>query len=288
MTETLVQPSIEFKVISRPVPDFAITEKRWHTMRSADFHALMYAAFMALPKVQFDGLKEGMKYLFKSSSASKGIFVKRITPTGKQVIADVMHPSHLATDVRLSKGDCYGDFHILTDELLAMLGVSHEAIVWEAKERGLTSEIPALVRCDHVHLFIEVPEFFDFKKHGQNQTGLQRLEGLVWQMKAEAPMNVLRLETMIEGIQASIAFYRDAFTKAIARIPANRFDYGVYIGQYEEEIEFYRWCQPLFAPGGFLYVPGSEDFVPEGPRQSPFSPPIKYASVLPIGDLAVK
>lgn len=250
------------------VPDF-VFDRKWHEADAYQMSVTMRAMLAALPKVRLGGLQVGKSYF-----DGRMVFaVERITPSGKQV--DVTYAVTSRKD-RLYAGSSTGEFTEMDEEMISMLGVTHEDIIRAAIERGLP--IPPEIRRIYPKYFLEAPERFSVQRSAR--TAEERLHAALAQK--HPPLTPALLETMIARENRHVAEY--IAMRASWTDESHRFleDVEGWIKEAQTSVEFLRWLQPHIEPGGIFYIPGSENETAEEDCAYPVRP--KERPILATGD----
>lgn len=250
----------KFKISDNPeVPPFCIVRGYYNLTRD-EFSRVLRHTIERVPVVQFDGLKPGAVYLYQKGPV---LSVESVTPSGKQ--ADVVFwrkGDEVAVRVRIYSGAYGGEFRPLNPDLIAMLGVTHEAIIKafieECKGIDIAMRgIPAEVRREYPHLFVKIPEHFTVKcaayTNGIKETAQERVTSALspcWCV----PLKESSVMMIIDREHIELHTIKEARAKVAVVNPDHVKDYDQYVAGHLDTIQFYRWLLPHVSPGGVFYL----------------------------------
>jgi hypothetical protein len=225
----------------------------FHRMTANEVGRTLKGMLAARPKVGFPEIEAGKTY-----EVNKGVLrVIKTTPSGKQ--AEVLNFGELRSYRAYAGSYAGATFTELDDDLIAMVGVTHRAIVEEAVDRGL--DVPAEVRREQPDLFVDIPErFAKPRSHGIATTAAERVLDAIspphFSRKIVGPETIL---ARIEAAHIEQARLIDAMVAAVVDGSPRIEDFRRYEREFLELVEFYRWLLPHVSPGGALYIEAGED-----------------------------
>lgn len=240
------------------VPEIAF---KWgyHKMSRNEMSKDMLARIQKGKHVSFAELTPGT-YMYDQR---KEVFIiGKLTPAKRQAEAIRLGPGGQRFSTRLHSGNySYGKFVALSDEIVSMLDVKHEAIIEEIVSREGPGPVPPMVRREYPQFFVEVPERFGIKDSAYEscfrETPRERVknallrEGTRW---GGAIPSAESMEEIIQGDHASMTVLYNERAQALSLNRDIGNDYDRCIQERKNNIDFYRWLIPYFEVGGVFYV----------------------------------
>lgn len=228
----------------------------FHLMSNHDMAMKCRAMLDKQPICLFTSLQAGHTYAYRrydGADVTHVYLIGSVTPSGKQAMVQEL-PLGLAQ--KAYAGALSGQFIKLSQDLIDMIGYTHECVIEQAKLEGLYDKTPAplAVKREHPQLFVEIP--LRFGKNPENEkfgTAVARvrhaLERLVGGVN-RGPVTPVCVEAWIEEAHRNIAKLTCERTRKVVDDSSLAQDYDKYIDEYKGDIEFYRWLLPLVGKGG--------------------------------------
>ena len=231
-----------------------------HCMTKAECGKDIRTRIEARPICEFAGMQSGKTYFFKHgydhrNTACKVLACIKTTPKGKQATLSA-YPDH--KPYTAYAGSFHGSFYELDAELVGIIGITHREVVQAAlsptrvRESGYFYNPPLKVKIEYPDLFVEIPKRFAKRANTE-------VERVVDSLSPRFPIKAVDRKLVaqwIEQAHTSIRSLTCERTRKVCENPALSKDYDEYIEDYKEDIDFYRWLEPLVSKGGM--------FAPEG------------------------
>lgn len=224
----------------------------FHQMTPRAMVEMIRVMLAACPQCCFENLKQqtlpALFYVKSNSSYSQAetLVVYSVTAKAGQAVVS-RWPSPAQSKIYKS-GYKYDIFYALTDDLINLLGMTHEQIVATAVENKLN--IPVQVRILYPALFVEIPAGIkaervrkelspDFVRFDE-QNGIHTTpETLVKAIEYEHSRIIIMSE------EKTLRMSKQGSQEALE----TEADYDEYIKKHRDNIAFYRWLEPLVQPG---------------------------------------
>jgi hypothetical protein len=222
-------------------------QKGYHKLTAHDLALVCKALLDARLHCDFKGLEAGKTYYYKRTSydGDQLVTVGEVTPKRAQATVSVNHQEPR----RIHKGSYPGTFIELDEDLIALAGVTHEAMVKAAVERKLN--VPPLVRREYPHLFVEIPKRFATGRF----SAIERVKDSLHPMFSMGPVSIADVDKFIEQAHFYITSARCEQTRRTALNSDLFGDYDRLIGGNLDDIDYYRWLRRQIDVGGPLHVP---------------------------------
>jgi hypothetical protein len=214
--------------------------------------------------------------LYTTTNHTQVFLMQRLLPSGKQ--ADVVFWAQDRTafaSERIFAGS-YDRLFLLDELLTARLGVTQQMVVEAALLRDLS--VPVKVRIEHPQLFVTIPARFGklegarakvidgllLTRDSLTTSAIERVKNALspdW-FRGAGPCTVAKVQAWIEESHRTIQRMSCDRTRAATVSPTCVQDWDRLIADQTDNIEFYRWLEPLVAPGGVFFNPEEESHGP--------------------------